>query len=142
MKKSILCFLFFMLFSQCLQSQKAKQIKLIPAATTDTGFTRGVYECQVLQLTDQSQHTSIVIVLINKGEGADDSRTKLRCNYLFKRERIYLKNVFFSHVEVLKNYTDIVDANALLVKLKDEYYKPQLWSVLDAHSFFNTVPRH
>ena len=141
MKKIILCFLSFLLFSQYLQSQKAKQLKFVPSANVDSGFKQGNYECQVLQLTNQNRQTSIMIVFIDKGGKRDNSRTRLRCNYLFKRERIYLKNVFFSDVEILENYNDIVDANALMLKFTKDYYQPQLWSVLNSHSFFNTAPQ-
>lgn len=69
----------------------------------------------------------------------DNARTKLRCNYLLKRERIYLKNVFMADVAVLENYASIVDINSVLQKIKEKYEDVQLWSILNADIFFNTA---
>ena len=82
-----------------------------------------------------------MIVLVETGDCGNDARTKLRTNYLFKREKTYLKNVFFADVEEVENISSVVDVVTLLQKLRAHYYQPQLWSVLNTNTFFNTAPQ-
>lgn len=101
MKKIILCLFYSLLFCQLMQAQKTKQLRYVPPLSTDSSFTKGSYECEVLQLTNQNRSTGIMIVLVEKGE-EKMHRSQLRSNYLFKRERMYLRTVFFAEVEVLE----------------------------------------
>lgn len=140
MKKMILCFFYLLLFCQLIPAQKTKQLGYVPLLAADSSFSKGNYECQVLQLTNQNRTTSIMIVLVEKGE-KKESRCKLRSNYLFKRERMYLRTVFFAEVEVLEHIQTITDVDALMQRLKNDYYKPQLWSVLRTDAFFSTAPQ-
>lgn len=143
MKKLLLC-LFMLFLLQTIKSQKNKEVRYIPPLTNiDTALrnSNANFECRVFQLTNQNKQTSILIVLIETGNLGNEARTKLRTKYLFKREETYLKNVFFADVEVLEHFSSVIDVNALLQKLKEQYYQPQIWSVLNATNFFNTVPQ-
>lgn len=72
-----------------------------------------MFECRVFQLTHQNNQTSIMIDLVETGDASTDGRTKLRTHYLFKREKMYLKKVFFADVEEVENILSIVDVAAL-----------------------------
>jgi hypothetical protein len=134
-----------MLFSlQPLHSQKSKQQTYVPSGETgDTSFknTNASFECRVYEITNQYRQTSIILVLIETGDAGNKAQTKLRTEYLFKREKTYLKNVFFAEVKEVDHFASVVDVPSLLQKLKEQYYKPQLWSVLNADRFFNTAPQ-
>lgn len=140
MKKIILCFFYSLLFCQLIPAQKSKQLRYVPPLSTDSSFSKGSFECEVLQLTNQNRSTGIMIVLVEKGE-EKMHRNQLRSNYLFKRERMYLRTVFFAEVEVLERINVVTDVSALLQRLKKDYYQPQLWSVLRTDAFFSTVPQ-
>lgn len=117
MKKIILCLFYSLLFCQLMQAQKTKQLRYVPPLSTDSSFTKGSYECEVLQLTNQNRSTGIMIVLVEKRE-EKMHRSQLRSNYLFKRERMYLRTVFFAEVEVLERIHVVTDVSALLQRLK------------------------
>lgn len=143
MKRVLLCLIMLFLLYH-VQSQQHKEVRYIPASTsTDTLFknSNAKFECRVFQLTNQNRQTSIMIVLVETGDAGNEARAKLRTNYLFKREKMYLKNVFFADVEEMETISSVVDVSALLQKLKENYHQPQLWSVLNAGTFFNTVPQ-
>lgn len=140
MKKIILCFFYILLFCQLIQAQKPKQLRYVPTLKADSSFVKGNYECEVLQLTNQNRSTGIMIVLVEQGEEGMH-RNQLRSNYLFKRERMYLRTVFFAEVEVLERINVVTDVSALLQRLKKDYHQPQLWSVLRTDTFFSTVPQ-
>jgi len=143
MKRVLLCLIMLFLL-QHVQSQKNKVVRYVPpTANTDTSLnnSNALFECRVFQLTNQNKQTCIMIVLVETGDAGNDARTKLRTNYLFKREKTYLKNVFFADVEEVENISSVVDVVTLLQKLRAQYYQPQLWSVLNANSFFNTAPQ-
>jgi hypothetical protein len=142
--KKLLLGLIMLFLLQTVQSQKNKEVRFIPhVSKTDTSLknSNASFECRVFQLTNQNKQTSIMIVLVETSEAGKDARTKLRTNYLFKREKTYLKNVFFADVEVLEHFPSVIDVPALLQKLKEQYHQPQLWSVLNTQSFFNTAPQ-
>lgn len=141
MKKFILFVLLIFFISFHLFSQQTKEQRFIPPVQSiDTSLknSNNVFKCQVLQLKAQTGQSRVMVVLVETAAN-NSSRTKLRCNYLLKRERIYLKNVFMSDVQVLENYASIVDINSVLKKIKEKYDDVQLWSILNADTFFNTA---
>ena len=140
MKKIILCFFCSLFFCQLIRAQKTKQLRDVPTLPTDSFFNKGSYGCEVLQLTNQNRNTGIMIVLVEQRE-EKMHRNQLRSNYLFKRERMYLRTVFFAEVKVLERINVITDVSALLQRLKKDYYQPQLWSVLRTNTFFSTAPQ-
>jgi hypothetical protein len=131
---------FGMLFLlQIAFAQNSKQVNYVPGGTSVDSFLKSdhLFECRVFELTNQYRQTKIMLVFITAGENGHPSRNQLRTNYMFKREKAYLKKVFFADVEVLEHFNSVVDASAFLKKLEEKYYKPQVWAVLNTDAFFN-----
>jgi hypothetical protein len=142
MKHFLLCTLLFLAICNLLYSQKIKDISYIPpAAKVDSSLlnAKGNFNCQVIQLITPHKQTAVMIIFVETGNAGNKGRTKIRTNYLLKRERLYLRNIFFSNVEVLENFEAVIDIKTLLQKLDEKYDKPQLWSILRADTFFNTA---
>jgi hypothetical protein len=138
MKKLLLVFGVLFLW-QIVLAQNSKQINYVPGGASADSFltSKHSFQCRVFELTNQYRETKIMLVFITAGENGHASRNQLRTNYLLKREKAYLKKVFFAEVQVLEHFNSIVDVSALLKKLEEKYYKPQVWAVLNTDVFFN-----
>jgi hypothetical protein len=145
MKAVLLCLCICLLLPFYSFEQTAKKLGYVPAvATIDTTLTvkEKTIQCQILKITNATRQSKIMIVLIASGTFENESRTTMRINYMFKRERIYLKSVFVANVAVLETHRTIVDLNSLLEKLKEKYEGIQVWTMIDADAFFSKTPQH
>jgi hypothetical protein len=142
MKNFLLCFLTALLFCNCLHSQPAKEQRYIPVLSlndTSLANTTTNFKCQVLQLTTPHKQQLIMIVFVETGNAGNAARTKLRSNYMLKRERVYLRQVFFADVEILETIESAIDMSAMFHNLKNKYENPKLWSILKADAYFSTA---
>jgi hypothetical protein len=140
MKPILLCLLTFLLLPLTSFEQPVKKLGYVPAvATIDTTLAAKSknIQCQVLKITNQSKQSRVMLVLVESFTFENGSRTKMRMNYVFKRERRYLKNIFVGDVSILETYRTIVDINSLLQNLQTKYEGLQLWTVLDADALFS-----
>ncbi len=140
--KTYLLYLFSYLFLPLTSfEQTVKKLGYVPAvATIDTTLAtkQKTIQCQVLKITNLSKQSRVMLVLVETSLLENTGRTKMRLNYMLKRERIYLKNIFVADIVVLETYRTIVDINALLQNLQSKYEGLQLWTVLDAELLFFT----
>jgi hypothetical protein len=140
--KLLLQGLIMLFFCQPLQSQKCKLEAFIPKGETADTFNKNVqYECRVFELTNQYRQTNRMLVFVETGDAGNKARTRLRTEYLFKREKNYLKKVFFADVRTVDEYSSVVDVHALMQKLKSQHSGLQVWTVIHANQYFSTAPQ-
>jgi hypothetical protein len=88
--------------------------------------------CQVLRLTDRDKKTRIMTVFANSVIRESKMRSKLKIDYMMKRERVYLHKVFFFDVDVLDEQrvdTSIKEhMNAVYIK----HPNAKIWCILNA----------
>lgn len=144
MKRCFFYFFVYLLLPIYIFGQPVKKLSYVTAvATIDTTLapTTKMIQCQVLKITNQANQTRVMLVLVETCNVENESRTKMRVNYLFKRERHYLKNIFVVDVAVLETYRIIVNINSLLQNLQSKYEGLQLWTVVDADALFSKTPQ-
>lgn len=91
---------------------------------------------QVLRLTNQNREKSLLVVFCETSITNSKQRAKMRSDYMLKRERIYLSNVFFSKVEVLEKEIFSSDIKTCLQLLELKYTQLRLWSILQSDFLF------
>jgi hypothetical protein len=140
--KLILLSWFLLFISESVQSQKNKQETFIPKGETSDTFNKNLqYECRVFELTNQYRQTNRMLVFVETGDAGNKARTRLRTEYLFKREKNYLQKVFFADVRTIEEYSTVVDVHALVQKLKKQHDGLQVWTIIHADQFFSTAPQ-
>lgn len=90
--------------------------------------------CQVLRLKDQTNETKVMAVFSEVTVTASYQRAKMRNDYMLKRERVYLGNIFFADVDVLEEIKNAIDVKLYMQKLRERYSEIQLWTVLDGNT--------
>jgi hypothetical protein len=90
--------------------------------------------CQVLRLTHKTNENNIMAVFAEVTVTASYQRAKMRNDYMLKRERIYLSNVFFADVDVLEESTRVMDVKLFMQTLRERYDGIKLWAVLDGNT--------
>jgi hypothetical protein len=144
MKAILLCLFSYLFLPLTSFEQPVKKLGYVPAvATIDTTLAAKVktIQCQVVKITNQSKQSRVMLVLVETSLLENEGRTKMRLNYMLKRERVYLKNIFVADIVVLETYRTIIDINALLQKLQSKYEGLQLWTVVDADALFSKTPQ-
>lgn len=144
MKPILLCLFCYLLLPLTSFEQTSKKLGYVPAvATIDTTLAtkQKTIQCQVLKITNLSNQSRVMLVLVETSLLENEGRTKMRLNYMLKRERVYLKNIFVSDVAVLETYRTIIDINSLLQNLLNKYEGLQLWTVVDADALFSKTPQ-
>lgn len=91
---------------------------------------------QVLRLTNQQKEESLMVVFCETTIQGSRQRALLRSDYMLRRERIYLSNVFFSKVEVLEKEIFSTDIKTCLQLLELKYAQLRLWSILQSDLLF------
>ncbi len=144
MKAYLLCLFAYLLLPFYSVEQTVKRLSYVPAvATIDTTLAAKIktIQCQVVRITNQSNQSRIMLVMVETLSSKNESRTKMRINYVLKRERLYLKNIFVADIAVLETYRTIVDIHSLLQNLQSKYEGLQLWTVVDADALFSKTPQ-
>ena len=91
-----------------------------------------IVQAQILRLKNQNKETKWMIVFAEAEYQSSISRTKMRLDYILKRERIYLGNIFFADVAIVESVKEVTDMNLCLKTFVSQYPGLQLWSVLNA----------
>ena len=144
MKTYLLCLFSYLFLPLTSFEQTVKKLGYVPAvATIDTTLAtkQKMIQCQVLKITNQSKQSRVILVLVETSLLENEGRTKMRLNYMLKRERVYLKNIFVADIVVLETYRTIVDINSLLKNLQSKYEGLQLWTLVDADALFSKTPQ-
>lgn len=119
-------------------AQNHKQVNYVPAGVSLDSLYKSQtpFECRVYQLKNQYRQTKIMLVFVTAGSNVHISRKQLRVNYLFKREKTYLRNVFFADVNMLEQHNSIIDVYSFLQRMEEKYDHPEVWAVLSTDAFF------
>lgn len=91
--------------------------------------------CQVLRLTNQNKEKYFMVVFCETPIKDSKQRAKLRSDYMLKRERIYLANVFFATVDVVEEQKIQTDTKTYFRLLEDKYDGIRLWAILNTDLF-------
>jgi hypothetical protein len=140
MKKIIHCICLILVLSPAVHSQPIQGAEYIhppvdPSANVKPGEkgSKLIY-CQVLRLRDKTNEHSIMAVFSEVTVTASYQRAKMRNDYMLKRERVYLGNIFFADVDVLEESTKVMDVKLFMQKLRERYSDIKLWAVLDGNT--------
>jgi hypothetical protein len=140
MKKIIHCIFLILVLTPAVTAQPISGAEYIhppvdPSANAKPGEkgSKLIY-CQVLRLTHKTNEHNIMAVFSEVTVTASYQRAKMRNDYMLKRERIYLGNIFFADVDVLEESTKVMDIKLFMQTLRKRYSNIQLWAVLDGNA--------
>lgn len=107
-------------------------------------FNRGdrIVYAQVLQLTGQNKEKFTMIVFADAAYENNLSRTRMKIDYVLKRERIYLAKIFFADADVLEELKDVIDINASMKKMEQKYPGLKCWSMLNADMILGAASKN
>ncbi len=90
---------------------------------------------QVLRLTNQNKEKSFMVIFCETPVTESKQRAKLKNDYMLRRERIYLAQVFFAKVEVVEKENIQTDTKTYFRLLEEKYAGLRLWAVLNTEMF-------
>lgn len=91
---------------------------------------------QVLQLHTQDGKEYRMAVLAEAIIETTLSRTRMRIDYMLKRERVYLSRIFFAKVRVLEQARVPEQRELFLKQLEKRFPEIKVWSVLNVNAYF------
>jgi hypothetical protein len=112
-------------------SEKMNKIKPRKYKRGDT-----LYFCEVLKLSSHNYREHYFAVFGFAHIIARKSRSKMKINYVLKRERNYLSNIFYSKAVVLEKKRVDTKVSAHMKKLEKRYPLIRMWGVLDANAIY------
>ena len=91
---------------------------------------------QVLHLKDNEGKEWVMLVVADAPFDRSWGRSKLKINYLLRRERSYLSNIFFANVKVLEELPAAATTEATMKLLQPKYEGLKFWASLRTETLF------
>lgn len=88
--------------------------------------------CQILRLTDRDKKTQIMTVFANSVIRESKMRSRLKIDYMMKRERVYLHKVFFFDVDILDEQRVDTTIKEHMHEVHLSYPNAKIWCILNA----------
>jgi hypothetical protein len=133
--------LFFFFTIQCQVIDSGKAVLMVNSressaeeSTVKTQLKKGdrILYAQILKVVDQHKKESILIVFADALIEHNPARTRMKIDYILKRERIYLGAIFFAEVSVLEELKNVPDLDMCMKKMGQKYPALMCWSILNA----------
>lgn len=91
--------------------------------------------CQILRLTDRDKKKQIMVVFANSVIRESKMRSRMKIDYMLKRERVYLHKVFFFDVDILDEQRVDTTIKEYMNAVQLYYPNAKIWGILNADGF-------
>jgi len=121
--------------SQTDANSLKQEISFVYPAINKITANEKILVCQVLRLTNQNKERSFMVVFCETPINDSKQRAKMKNDYMLRRERAYLAQIFFAKVDVVEERKIQTDTKTYFRLLTEKYDGLRVWAILNTEMF-------